>query len=429
MPISLIAIPSLEHSNFSYSYYIRTMLDSSTKPLLLIPETEVEELFAEIRRTIDVQLTFPDVTKDPGFQLGFQEEGSPRPRYLGRLTSRYSILEIEEMIPMEGSAAEEPEDLDERTFPGFRRKMADAIASGKNKSRQARDRKKKDRIAIKKGWCAELKRAQCYLGLRPRRTAKPEDYHDNPNLSWEESQQAQSAYERAAGLLLPQLDLNAYAPYAFDHNVVFVCIDIEAYERDQTKVTEIGVCTLDTLDLVKVPPGESRQAWIKHMRCRHFRVVETSHLINTEFITGCAHRFGTKFGTSEWISIKEAPQVIATCFRPPFSCPGQYIPHPASMYDVPRNGSNIQPLIDDDPYHKRNIILLGHEVRSDVEYLRKIGYDVGNLSNVIEAIDTANLFRAYKHEQNPRKLGAVLDEFGIAGWHLHNAVSDSFLSG
>ncbi|KAL9100111.1 MAG: hypothetical protein Q9163_004472 [Psora crenata] len=406
-------------------YYIRTKLDSSQKPLLLIPEVEVEEFFKEIRAGVDIQVTFPDVTKDAGFQLGFEEEGSPRPRFLGRLTKDAEVAELEATIPVEGSAIEEMEQLDDRTFPRFRQKMEAAILSGKSKSKRSIDRKKKDRIQVKTRWCAELKRAQCYLGLRPHVTLRTEDFLNSPNMSWEASQHAQEEYERAAGISLPPLDMAASVPYTFDRSVVFVCVDIEAYERDQTQITEIGVCTLDTLDIARMPPGEGGQEWMKHIRCRHFRVVETAHLANTKFITGCADRFRQHFGTSEWISIKEAPQVIAACFKPPFSSPGQYNPHPASMHDVPRYGSNIKPFCSADLYEKRNIVLLGHDTRSDVDYMRKIGYDVSNLSHVIEAIDTVNLFRAYKHEQNPRSLGSVLDNLGLAGWHLHNAGNDA----
>ena len=43
-------------------------------------------------------------------------------------------------------------------------------------------------------------------------------------------------------------------------------MDIEAYEMDQTKITEIGVSTLDTLNLINVPPGEGGAEWMKKIR-------------------------------------------------------------------------------------------------------------------------------------------------------------------
>ena len=409
--------------NKTRSYYIRTKLDSTPKPLLLIPQPEVEGLFREIEETFDVEARFPDVTQDDGFQLGFQY--GPRPRYLGRFTDHCGVLELEKMIPTEGSAAEEFEELDESSFPLFRAKMQAAILSGKNKNRAARDRKRKDRVETKRRWCAELKRSQYYLGLRPHSAQRQEGFLVGPNMSWEESQKAQQDYEMTAGITLPPLNTALPSPYPFHRNVVFICVDIESYERDHNKITEIGVSTLDTLDLITIPPGSNGEVWMNQIRCRHFRIVEHAHLNNSDFIAGCADRFEAKFGESEWISIREAPKVIASCFKPPFSAPGQYIRYPSNMREVPRYGSNIQPLVKDNPANKRNIVLVGHETRSDIDYLQKIGYDVANLSNVIEAIDTVNLFRAYKHEQNPRNLGAILLELELIGWNLHNAGNDA----
>ena len=121
-------------------------------------------------------------------------------------------------------------------------------------------------MIIKRGWCAHLKRTQCYLGIRPRGTANKEEFHADPNHTWEQSQAAQAAYEQAAGIRLPKLIPTSAAPYCFHQNVVFVGVDIEAYEMDQTKITEIGISTLDTLDLINVPPGKGGAEWMKKIR-------------------------------------------------------------------------------------------------------------------------------------------------------------------
>lgn len=396
------------------------MLDD-TKPLLLIPQPEVLELFKEIYHTYKIRADFPDISRHPGFEIGFQE-GEPRPRYLGRLTDQTSIVELEEMIPAQGGESG-PSMIEDRTFIAFRRKMEDAIQAGKARSKAAKHKRKQDRVVMKRGWCAQLKRSQCYLGIRPRGTAKKDDFHSDPNHTWEQTQAAQAEYERAAGLKLPPLIPTSPAPYPFYCSVVFVCVDIEAYEKDQRKITEVGISTLDTLDLIAAPPGEGGTHWMSKIRARHFRIAEYAHLINNEYLTGCADRFEEKFGVSEWISVKEAPQVVASCFRHPFSAPGQYHPYPADIHMVGRNGSGSQylpPIRENEP--KRNIILAGHDIKSDIDYLRSIGYDVTNLSNLLEAIDTVDLFRAMKHEQNPTNLGSVLLDLGLTGWNLHNAV-------
>lgn len=420
---TIYVIAQHDPANISRRYYIQTLLEN-TKPLLLIPREEVLDLFKEIYVHFRIPADFPDVTRHPGFDIGFEEEGSPRPRYLGRLTDQMSLLDLEEMMPEPGTELGGPQVLEDRTFPAFRRKMEAAILAGKNRQKNAKSRKKQDRVVQKRGWCAQLKRAQCYLGIRPRGTARKEDFHNDPNHTYEESQAAQAAYEEAAGLKLPTLMPTLPAPYPFESNVVFVCVDVESYEKDHKKVTEIGISTLDTLDLVNTSPGEGGLDWMKKIRGRHFRIAEYAHLNNTEFIAGCADKFEEKFGKSEWISINEAPQVIASCFRHPFSAPGQYPSYPADARVVGRYGSGSQylsPVNYNAP--KRNMILLGHEISADIQYLRSIGYDVSNLSNLLEAIDTVDLFRAMKHGQNPSSLGSVLMDLGLVGWNLHNAVS------
>ncbi len=405
----------------SPSYYINTLLDTQTKPLLLIPSIEVETLFKDIYNSLGVRAWFPDIMRHPGFEIGFQN--GPRPRYLGRLTADCSLIDLEENIPE--SSEEQPEEVEDQSFPAFRRKMEAAILAGKNKQKTARDKKRRDRVNTKTAWCAQLKRAQCYLGLRPRGTVDRNDFFNDPNHTWEESQAAQQAYEKAAGLILPELVPSHPAPYPFDQSIVFVCVDIEAYEKDHKKITEIGISTLDTLDLQNAPPGEGGKEWMKKIRARHFRVTEHAHLKNTEFVAGCADNFVEKFGTSEWISIKEAPQVIASCFRHPFSAPGEYHPYPKDINKVGRHGSGSQYLPPvDDTRPKRNVVLVGHEIKADIGFMREVGYDVTNLPNLSEAIDTADMFRAMKHEQNPRNLGAVLLELELVGWHLHNAVNN-----
>ena len=184
-------------------------------------------------------------------------------------------------------------------------------------------------------------------------------------------------------------------------------------------MTEIGVSTLDTNNLIKLPPGEGGKNWMTAIRPRHFRITEHKNIINQEFIVGCADKFEKDFGTSSFISINEAPQVIASCFQEPFSAS-----YRMKSNNVPEISDSLHHALNlEDPHAKRNIVLVGHDIRSDIDYLRRIGYDVGNLSNLLEAIDTAEMFKALKHEQQSRNLGAVLLELEMVGWNLHNAVS------
>ena len=412
------------------SYYIRTLSDSSSKPLLLIPRSEVEALFKEIFETLSIYADFPEVWYHPGFDIGFTEDGVPRPRYLGRFSNDCSLDDLEAMIPAAGDPSEEPQKVDDRSFPAFRRKMDAAILAGKNKTKAARDRKRRDRVIAKIASCAQLKRTQCYLGIRPRGIVNKRDFLTDPNLTWEQSESAQAKYEEASGLRLPRPVPTSPAPHPFHQNVVFISVDIESDEQDHKKVTEIGISTLDTLDLIGVPPGEGGVHWMKKIRARHFRIAEWAHLKNSVHVSGCPDKFLEKFGTSEWISVVNAPQIVASCFRHPFSEPGHYTAFPEKADTIGRYGLDKQLLTHHlQPFTEiqqtRNIVLVGHDIKSDIAYLRTVGYDVTNLPNLLEAIDTIDLFKAMKFVQNAPSLGTVLLELGLTGWHLHNAGNDA----
>lgn len=407
------------------------MLPSATKPLILVPAAEVEELLFEINSKLNLKLGFPHSTIEPGFLLSFLIEGSPRPRYLGRLTTENDLETMESTIPGPGFKQPGDDALDSRSFPAFRVKMEAAIQAGKNRSKASKEKKKKERIIIKGSWCDQLKRARCYLGLRPKSSTLTNP-HSIPNLTWEEEQKAMEDDRIARASRARNVDVTKPVPNLFHENVIFISIDVESYERNRAAVTEIGVSTLDTNDLADIPPGEGGTAWMKKIRSRHFRITEYSHLVNSDFIAGCGDKFDKEFGTSEWVSIKEAPQVVASCFKHPYSAPdlvdrsaGNSTNEPGQASSRSKDESSLPHFENKkDTASARNMILVGHDIKADIEYLRSIGYDVGNVSGILEAIDTADIFRALKHEHQPRKLGSILLDLGLVGWNLHNAVSN-----
>ena len=97
---------------------------------------------------------------------------------------------------------------------------------------------------------------------------------------------------------------------------------------------------------------------------------------------------------------------MANCFKPPFSKPDENT-------------------IVEENAPKRNIIFVGHGVGADITYLKSIGYDIYNLSNLQEIVDTALMWQALKRELSPRSLGGILVELDITGWNLHNAGNDA----
>ena len=226
-----------------------------------------------------------------------------------------------------------------------------------------------------------------------------------PGQSWSDYLVLKEEFDKRYREVLPLLDLETPTPYPFDHNVVFVCVDVEAFERNHGLITEIGISSLDTNDLLTVAPGVNGTTWMTKINSRHFRIHENKHLVNKDFIVGCPDRFEKAFGESEFISIKVAPQVVGSCFKPPFAA----------------RGAGVE--FTDIQTPKRNIILVGHDTKTDIQYLRDLGYDLGNLSNLLDVLDTAELFRALKCESQSAGLGMLLYDLGLPGWNLHNAVS------
>ena len=338
-----------------------------------MPAAEVEDLLFEINSRLNLQLGFPHPSIEPGFLLSFLTAGSPRPRYLGRLTTENDLESMERKIlgPSFKQDGEEP--LDPRSFPAFRVVMEAAIQAGKNKSKATKEKKKKERILVKRSWCNQLKRVRCYLGIIPRWLVLTNP-HSIPGLTWEEEQKAMEEEKIARASRDGAIDVSKPVPHPFNDNVIFISIDVESYERERTAITEIGISTLDTNDLADIPPGEGGVAWMKKIRSRHFRIQEYSHLVNSDFIVGCADKFEKEFGTSEWISIKDAPQVVASCFKHPYSAPdlldqladnttdepSQTPSRPDGTYSLPN------PTSGNDNASKRNIILVGHDIKADI---------------------------------------------------------------
>lgn len=400
-----------------HRYYIHTLLHTASKPLILIPATEVQALFDDIKRDLRLLVYFPDAEKEPGFVLSFAEKDMPLPRYLGRLDLEHNLDEMEAQIPPYNDDMAANPRRDSRSFAAFKKKMEAAIEATKQKSKAQKDRKKKDRINLKHSWCEEMKRTQCYLGIRPRVETHMKDPSSDLTIGPRELEKALQRYNLSQCIELPDVDTSEPAPFPFYKNVVFICVDVEAYEKMDRPITEVGISTLDTNDLVGLPPGEIGKCWMKQIRSRHFRIKETAHLSNSEFVAGCADHFEPEFGQSEWVSFKDAPQVIASCFCPPYSRPEILAEAPTSSYDEAPTA-----ITDERDNQKRRLILVGHDITMDINYLRKLGYEVSNISNVIESLDTANLYRAWKHEQNPSKLGVTLVDLELTGWNLHNAV-------
>ena len=448
----------------------------------------------------DINLAFKSslhVPTDP-FTLSFFEDGTPQPIFLGTSTSREEIANMQDSIPLVdhdhgGSPANASQALD-HSFATFRAKMERAVAANKKKAMAVRKKKTEDRFLAVQDWCQQLKRAQRYFGLRPRALPLPEP---NPSLLWAQQQDFERKHLKLCGRILDPLDVAFTAPHPFEKEPVFICVDIESYERAHHLITEIGVSTLDTLDLVDVPLGTGGEHWVKHIRSRHFRIRAREHLENKEFCIGNAANF--QFGASEFVTEHEAAEAVDQCFEYPFSV---QFKHDGKLKQVAgstgnfgdtvtmtslANGSDESTLTskdknslqnigrditgssNSDPVaatsavasailqsqdhdqkggQHRNIILVGHDLGSDLAYLRQLGSQIFSpgrntspiaamevnahgtsrsetLAAILEALDTGILYRVLVKEQQTRSLARVLGGVGKTGWYLHNGGNDA----
>ena len=232
--------------------------------------------------------------------------------------SRGDINDLQDSIPPAPKGHGEPPSNStkalDHSFAAFKTKVERAQAAEKRKKTAMKKKKANDRFLNIQDWCKQLRRAQRHFGIRPEPfqiEAPP------PGMSWEEQEVFVKQQEKKSGVTLDPLDLSKPAPHNFQMCPIIVSIDIESYERQHDIITEVGISTLDTLDLVGIPPGEGGEEWMKQIRSRHFRVKGREHYVNRDFCIGDGNAF--QFGESEWVDLDVIGNRIDSCFEWPFS--------------------------------------------------------------------------------------------------------------
>ncbi|KAF4554334.1 Hypothetical protein D9617_4g000870 [Elsinoe fawcettii] len=202
-------------------------------------------------------------------------------------------------------------------------------------------------------------------------------------------------FDKAQALLgLPQAQ---HARKAFDHedctqirplhDAVYMCIDIEASEKAQDKITEVGIAMLDTRVIQGMAPGEAASAWLEKIIARHYITKDFIDIENTDYVKG--GRIGAKhefaFGTSDIISIGRLKNYL--------------------RYDLGH-----PPYPDGDVKERRPIVLVGHGMQNDLKYLKTLTIELGSDANVVCMIDTQELS---SYASRPAGLDHLLQKLGI----------------
>jgi hypothetical protein len=186
------------------------------------------------------------------------------------------------------------EDPSQQSLAAFKATIDSMVKAYKPKKKAKTEKKQTQRAAQQEVWNQSIKKVQRYLGIRHLSLAQQGEIVrarlQYDNLEW---MHYDEAFRDAMSNLPPLIEFDAGKPAPYNHgdSIVFVCVDVEAYERNTRQITEIGIASLDTDDLKAVNPGEGGVNWRKMIRARHFRVKENKHLINKDFVHGCPDRF------------------------------------------------------------------------------------------------------------------------------------------
>ncbi|RDL40730.1 uncharacterized protein BP5553_00709 [Venustampulla echinocandica] len=349
----------LYNRTWDFFYVYRLESHPNLNPIILVPTKQFKGFLHIINEALATQLHIPTGSKSAAFAVTFCTPGLPRARYLGRSTNQDMAESLRQNVPpayLTLPGEEVPQMPSDRALADFQAQL-DIINEAQKGQKSLKA--SKDRAANRTAWGENLKRIQGYLGL----------------------------------------DVN-YPP----KDVVFISVDVEAYEGNQNIITEIGIATLDTKCIRQMRPGANGEIWASAIRARHFRIQEHLRYRNHNYVRGCPESF--EFGASEFIKLSEAAEVVSSCFKEPFSNP-----QGSGVYD--KNPS------------QRQVVLVGHNLPADVEYLRKIGYDLTNTSAVMDRADTDKLWQYISNETQSRKLTAILSDVGQLAWNPHNAGNDA----
>lgn len=212
------------------------------------------------------------------------DNGAPRPRYIAKCENPASAPSVKIAIPGRGwrPQNEPPNHVEpsEEAMRDFRAQMEALALTDLRKRERDKVKRKTQRHLQQKAKACEIMRTQRYLGLRKKNADIGYGGQAGQNVSSQDSSS--------------ELDLEMATPYPQEGSVVFICIDIEAYEFPPNPITEVGIATFDTADISGFAPGLNGHNWFRRIRARHFLVEEFRYLENKVHCIG--NRDGFVFG-------------------------------------------------------------------------------------------------------------------------------------
>ncbi|KAK0674387.1 putative exonuclease [Cercophora samala] len=343
----MFTIEGLHKNRIWDVYYLHQPKEIHPKPGLFVPTYQFQHLLDTINARLDINLTIPPGNNEAKFKLVFGDGNTPRPRFLGRTRNADAFKSFSGLVPRP-----KPEDDIKQGTEEGQAKLISVLKMIANSHKKTEKSKKNayKRFEAHLAWGRGLKRTQCYLGLRERKTAE--------------------------AIPLPS-------------GVRFVSIDLEAWEQDQSVITEVGIAILDTPNIENIDPGENGQNWFKAIQARHILVAENTWATNTKYVKSCPESFD--FGRSQLFKGNDVPEVMES-------------------------------VINDSPYP---VVLVFHESAADIKFLQAIKYNIYEAKNVLEIIDTKHLYQYAVRSSNQPSVSTVCRFLEIDTKNLHNAGNDA----
>lgn len=165
---------------------------------------------------------------------------------------------------------------------------------------------------------------------------------------------------------------------------ILFCIDVEAWEVNTKIVTELGIAIFD--------PRKQANALMPNITLIHIIIRENMKRKNGRFVPEHSHNYNGK--TTYILSQVEAVKFVQSLIQ---------------YYFI-------------DLLHKRQCYLVGHDVRGDIEWMRKLGI---HFPKDTSSLDTQKIYAA-SHGMNGASLKNALRSADIPHAFLHNAGNDAY---
>ncbi|KAJ3958301.1 hypothetical protein N0V92_005134 [Colletotrichum tropicale] len=352
-----------EHTwDFFYVYHPKA-LDQA--PFIFIPTEQFDHFLDIINASVQTKLTIPPGKPSEKFYLTFGSSCTIRPKYIGRSSSHNEYKALQNAIP----APEDEDACKEATVHGMEFLLANLSAHAKEDQPKSKSKKRKQEKTQSRE--ENIYDAQLYLGIRPL-----------PSVTEGKDK---------------KVKVDEPVPHVLDKDVVFMCIDIEVAEEHHGTVLEVGMTTLDTRDIVGVPPGKVGRDWFPYIKSRHLITEDYKHIVNKKYIKGCPDLFD--FGESEYPKRKDLRDEILNAF------------------------AELSSADKDKP--PRNIVLVGHGLSSDLTFMTGMDVHPWSVPGMIRCLDTKDMHQAWREETQGRSLVFVLQDLDIPSKNLHNAGNDA----